>query len=144
MSSRLLPGGLRVCGGRGAGRGAGGLGLVRREGRSLDEGQEGAAPQMDRPWVCVGIKSCWGGSQDSGGGAPVPEKRLEIEPEGVSGGARKARWVEDGHRTGVLDAAHLVSASGGPHGYSGRSVRSPVEPSGWAGGAWCRGRGGGH
>ena len=93
--------------------------MVSRKGRSLDEEQEGAAPQMDRPWVRVwGLRAAGEGCKTvvEGGAAPVPEKRLEMEPEGMSGGGTEGEVGAGCAQDGVLDAACPVSGSGGPRG----------------------------
>lgn len=81
--------------------------LGHEGGRSLDEGRdrELLLRGTDRG-PRVGRQGCWGGSQDSGEGAPVPERSLEMEPEGVSGGRRKAR----GWRTGAGRRARMLLA----------------------------------
>ena len=55
-------------------------------------------------------------------------------------GARKASWVEDGHRTGSWMPPAPCLGVEVPAGDGGGSVRGLVEPSGRAGGTWCRGR----
>ena len=118
------------------GQRGGGLCLVRREGRSLDEGRDRELlfRGTDRG-PRVGRHGCCGGPRDSSGGAPIPESSLEIEPDGVSGGGRKARRVEDGPRTEGPDAAGPCLGVEVPVGDGGRGVQSPAEPSGRAGGA---------
>lgn len=87
------------------------------EGEERAEGLGACAPQMDTPWVRVwGLRAAGEGCKTAVGEPPVPEKRLEMEPEGMSGGGTEGElgggWAQDG----VLDAACPVSGSGGPRG----------------------------
>ena len=96
---------------------------------------QGAALQRDRPRSACGASGLLRRASGQRWGSSVPESSLEIEPDGVSGGGRKARRVEDGPRTEGPDAAGPCLGVEVPVGDGGRGVQSPAEPSGRAGGA---------